>query len=275
MTWYPKEIDISPTTKLTETELARIDGITEGTVAVSKAIVPTTGKHIDTIAIADGGLCLGAAGGTAVTSNAAELNLLDTAAAGVVKAGIAVIAGASKNVDELGLPVGGLKIGAAGAEVAITPSAAELNALASSGITNADLIKLHAVTAAASALNNAQSFFDHVVTAAEVKACNHVVVPAIAGKQFFPTFAAMVATGDVTTSTVITLKESTSGGVVLSHVAADMTSGTWAGPTGGAAVTTRLNTALTVGEGIIIADTAANSLTVTTAIRVIVAGYYV
>ena len=63
MTWYPKEIDISPTTKLTETELARIDGITEGTVAVSKAIVPTTGKHIDTIAIADGGLCLGAAGG--------------------------------------------------------------------------------------------------------------------------------------------------------------------------------------------------------------------
>jgi len=138
--------------------------------------------------------------------------------------------------------------------VTVTASAAELNLL--------------------DGISAVSSFFDHTVTTAEVKA-GHVVVPAITGKQFFPTFAAMVATGDVTTATVISLVESTTAGVVLSHVAADMTDGTWVGPTGGTVVTTKLNTALTVSEGIKIVDTAANSLTVTTAIRVIVAGYYI
>ena len=212
-----------------------------------------------------------------ITASAAEINYLDKAAAvGVAEASKAAVLGASKNLDVLGLPVGGLKLGTAGAEVAVTASAAEINALTSSGISNADLVKLHAITASAAAINALvfPLFFDHLVTVTEVKA-GHVVVPGIALKQFFPTFAAMVATGSVTTSTIISLEESTSAGVVLSHVAADMTSGVWAGPTGGTVVSTLLNTALTVGEGIKIVDTAANSLTVTTAIRVIVAGYYI
>jgi len=137
-------------------------------------------------------------------------------------------------------------------------------------LTAAEMNTLHAL-----GLSGTGGFFDHTVTAAEVKACNHIVVPAITGKQFFPIFAAMQAAGSVTTSTVITLREQTSHGVVLSHIAADMTDTTWVGPTGGTPVITLLNTALTVSEGIEIADTAANSLTVTTAIRVIVAGYYI
>lgn len=65
-----------------------------------------------------------------ITASAAELNLLDTSVAGTAVASKAAVLGASKNLDILGLPVGGLKIGAAGAEVAITPTAAEINALA-------------------------------------------------------------------------------------------------------------------------------------------------
>jgi hypothetical protein len=145
--------------------------------------------------------------------------------------------------------------------------------LASAGtlitLTAAEMNILHAL-----GLSGTGGFFDHVVTVAEVKA-GHVVVPLITGKQFFPTFAAMVAAGAVTTATHIKLLESTSNGVVLSHVAADMGDGVWVGPTGGTVVTTLLNTALTVSEGIKIVDVVANSLTVTTAIRVIVAGYYI
>jgi hypothetical protein len=140
------------------------------------------------------------------------------------------------------------------------------------------------VTATAAELNlldgigAVASIFDHTFTTAEIKAQNGVsnlLVPAIAGKQFFPVYAAMCAAGSVTTSTTIRLVESTSAGVVLSHIAADMTDGVWVGPTGGTVVITKLNSALTISEGITIIDAAANSLTVTTAIRAIVAGYYI
>lgn len=46
---------------------------------------------------------------------------------GVATANAPVTLGASKNLDVLGLPGSGLKIGVAGAEVVVTPSAAELN----------------------------------------------------------------------------------------------------------------------------------------------------
>lgn len=63
------------------TELGFIDGVTAGTVAADKAVVATTNKHIDTIAISDGGLKLGSGAGTAVTATAAELNILDNCTA--------------------------------------------------------------------------------------------------------------------------------------------------------------------------------------------------
>lgn len=52
--------------------------------------------------------------------------------AGVARASRAAVLGAYKNLDVLGLPVGGLKIGAAGSEVVVTATAAEINKLTDS-----------------------------------------------------------------------------------------------------------------------------------------------
>jgi hypothetical protein len=64
---------------LSAAELGFLNGATAGTVVASKAVVVGADKNIDTIAIADGGLKLGAGAGTAVTATAAELNKLDGA----------------------------------------------------------------------------------------------------------------------------------------------------------------------------------------------------
>lgn len=120
--------------------------------------------------------------------------------------------------------------------------------------------------------------YDQTFTTAVIKAQNHttnLLVPKITGKQFYCTFAAMCAAGSVTTATTIRLVETSAAGVVLSHVAADMTDGTWVGPTGGTVVVTNMNTALPSGAGIEIVDVTANTLTVTTAIRAVVFGYYI
>jgi len=78
------------TTTASTAELNLIDGSVAGTAVASKALVLGANKNVDTLAIADSGLKLGAGAGTAVTATAAELNL----AAGVT-AGTAI---ASKNV---------------------------------------------------------------------------------------------------------------------------------------------------------------------------------
>jgi len=67
-----------PTTSSTA-ELDFNDGSLAGTAVASKTLVLGANKNIDTIVIADGGLKLGAGAGTAVTSTAAELNILDNA----------------------------------------------------------------------------------------------------------------------------------------------------------------------------------------------------
>ena len=86
--------------------------------------------------------------GTAVTAAAAEINLIDGSIAGTAVASKAAVLGASKNLDILGLPVGGLKIGAAGAEVAITSDAAEINILDGVTATAAELNFVDGVTSA-------------------------------------------------------------------------------------------------------------------------------
>ena len=70
-----------------------------------------------------------------MTASAAEVNLIDGSIAGTSVASKALVLGASKNTDILGLPVGGLKIGVAGAEVVITADATELNYI--DGVTSA------------------------------------------------------------------------------------------------------------------------------------------
>lgn len=76
--------EIAALSGLDSGELAVLNGVTAGTVLAGKAVVTTTNKHIDALVISDGGLALGAGAGTAITSTAAELNLLDTAVAGSV-----------------------------------------------------------------------------------------------------------------------------------------------------------------------------------------------
>jgi hypothetical protein len=154
---------------------------------------------------------------------------------------------------------------------AITATAAEINTLASSGVTNADLIKLHAITATAATLNSVPSYFDVTLTTTQVNAGTSFVVPAVTGKQFYPVFAAMSCTGTPSVASVLSLIQDPSG-VVLSHVVADLATTLWAGPTGGTVVTTLLNTALTVSKGILATST--GTLTTTTAVRYIVCGYY-
>lgn len=61
----------------TATELNFLNTSVAGTAVASKALVLGSNKNIDTLSIVDGGLKLGAGAGTAVTSTAAELNLLD------------------------------------------------------------------------------------------------------------------------------------------------------------------------------------------------------
>lgn len=68
-------------TGLSAAELAVLDGVVAGTVLAGKAVIATTDKHIDTLAISDGGLKLGAGAGTAISATAAEINTLDDSAA--------------------------------------------------------------------------------------------------------------------------------------------------------------------------------------------------
>lgn len=82
-------------------ELNRLDGVTAGTVSASKAVVVGADKNIDTIAIAEGGLKIGAGAGTAVSASAAELNFNDGAVAGTAVASKTAVLGASKDLDVL------------------------------------------------------------------------------------------------------------------------------------------------------------------------------
>jgi len=172
-------------------EVAYLDGVTAGTVTAGKAVVTTTSKHIDALVISDGGLALGAGAGTAITSTAAELNILDgatlavaelnildgvtstaaelnildgvtaTAAeinlidgsiAGTAVASKALALGADKNVDVLAVADGGLALGA-GAGTAITSTAAELNILDGVTSTAAELNALDGITSDVNELN--------------------------------------------------------------------------------------------------------------------------
>lgn len=95
----------------------------------SGGIVEVDGKDISTELKALSDLDAELALLEGMTATAAEVNLIDGSIAGISVAGKALALGANKNTDILGLPVGGLKIGAAGAEVVVTPNAAQINSL--------------------------------------------------------------------------------------------------------------------------------------------------
>jgi hypothetical protein len=109
-------------------EINVLDGVVAGTATASKVAVLGANKNLDTLAIADNGLKLGAGAGTAVTATAAELNKTAGVTAGTVAASKAVVVGADKNIDTLAIADGGLKLGS-GAGTAVSAKAAELNML--------------------------------------------------------------------------------------------------------------------------------------------------
>ena len=97
---------------------------------------------------ADEGVLLYSDGIRWITQNLAdEISELYGITPGIVEASKAVVVDANKHQDVCLLPVSGLGIGATGAEVAVTASAAELNALTGATATAAEINRLAGVTA--------------------------------------------------------------------------------------------------------------------------------
>ena len=137
------------------------------TVANTSGNVVTTGT-LSAGATTVSGLTIGS---TAVTSTAAEINLLDTSAAGTIVNSKALIYGDGGEVNATKLQVGGVDITSTPAELnlldgvtglvkadftklaAVTATAAQVNFLADGDLEAADLTKLAAVTSTATELN--------------------------------------------------------------------------------------------------------------------------
>ncbi len=132
-------------------ELNFLDTSVAGTAVASKALVLGADKNIDTLAIADGGLKLGAGAGTAVTATAAQLNRTAVTTAGTAEASKVAVLGANKNLDTLVVADGGLYLGA-GAGTQVNATAAELNTLDNSANTQA-ITEAVAITLSASQVN--------------------------------------------------------------------------------------------------------------------------
>ena len=105
-------------------ELNVLDGVTAGTAAASKGVVLDSEKHIDEVNTTK--LSLGASGAAVeVTATAAELNTVADVTPGTAAASKAVVLNSAKHVDEVNTTK--LSIGASGAAVEVTATAAELN----------------------------------------------------------------------------------------------------------------------------------------------------
>lgn len=118
----------------------------EGSMGISKI---ATGEELTiqsggTLAVESGGTLDIESGGvlsiasTAITATAAELNKNHTITAGVASASKVALLGAYKNLDMLAIADGGLALGT-NAGTAITATAAELNKLAGSTVSAAEL----------------------------------------------------------------------------------------------------------------------------------------
>ena len=106
-------------------DVPAVKGVTEA----SKLLAVGADKHIDTFAITEGGLKIGAGAGTAMTASAAELNFNDGPSVGVAMASKTAVLGTDKNLDELHLAK--LFLGA-GAGTEMTSTAAQLNSIPAS-----------------------------------------------------------------------------------------------------------------------------------------------
>lgn len=115
------------------------------------------------------------------------------------------------------------------------------------------------------------------VTAAQITA-GVIVVPPVTGKQFVCTYNYKRGQGGTCSGpTTIDFQESTTNGVITSHVSADLTATTWRKSVAGdgTVVTTNLRIPLTVSEGVKIIATGGSANTAMTTMDYIIEGYYV
>jgi hypothetical protein len=250
---------------LTAAELDMLDGVTPGTTAAGKVV--TTAAVTNKVAAVD--ITDLKVGGTSVTATAAQLNRTAVTTAGTAEASKVAVLGASKNLDELGLPVSGLKIGAAGAEVAVTASAAQIN-------------KLTTLTSSAAQVDAAVAGTPLVYRtshlAAAVTAGTGVAVPAVAGQRFHIMSILMRATGgNVSGPATVGVKED-GGAIFLSHVIADLTSGVWHDLVTGTAVVTGMTsggTTAVANKGMLVYCAGGDATYATaTGLDIVVCGFY-
>jgi L-ascorbate metabolism protein UlaG (beta-lactamase superfamily) len=162
-----------------------------------------------------------------------------------------------QNVDVKGV----LKVGG----VQITASAAEIN----------KLDNLAASTAEIDRAVDEIMVFRKTLTVAQVNAGTTAVVPGVAGKSFVVLDVRMRSTGNAAGATLVRVVEETSAAVVLSHVVADLTDGTWNGYVGGTpAETVKTAGGLIVAGKALLVDKTGDALSGTTAFDVVVVGYY-
>jgi len=90
------ELNILDGVTATYGELNWLVCVTPGTATASRALVLGADKNVDTLAIAQNGLCIGSGAGTAVTATAAELNILDGVTATATE--LNYIAGVTSNI---------------------------------------------------------------------------------------------------------------------------------------------------------------------------------
>tara|TARA_R100001460_G_scaffold20189_2_gene41915 strand:+ start:145 stop:1332 length:1188 start_codon:yes stop_codon:yes gene_type:complete len=200
-------------TGVSDTELDVLDGVTAGTITASKAVVADSNKDVSSFrnvtltgeldaatldisgdADIDGtleadGLSIN---GTAVTSTAAELNILDGVTA--TAAELNILDGVTSTAAELNILDG------------VTATATELNILDGVTSTTAELNILDGVTATTAELNHVDGVTSAIQTQIDTKA-------AIAG----PTFTGTLAAPTINASTALQI-----GGVAITSTAAEL-----------------------------------------------------
>jgi len=214
----------------------------------------------------------------AATPNATELALLTGAGTGGTPVASKVqVADVNQNIGAV--KATSLAIGATGAEVAVTATPAELNALAGAGISAAEAVQLGLITATAAQIDAAVAGTPLVyrtnVTTAQVNAGVTAVVPAVAGKRFQVLSIAMRSNGNVGTATTVGVQED-GGAIFLSHVQADLTNGVWHNLVTGTPVVTGMTSGgmTAVANKALLAYCAGGVLDTATSIDYIVVGYY-
>jgi hypothetical protein len=121
---------------------------------------------------------------------------------------------------------------------------------------------------------NSVGVWDKTITLAEANA-GAVIVPNQTGYQFVPTAVMWKCTGSASGPTTLHVYDTSSAAlVVMSHVTADCTDGVYVWEYGGTVVTTCLRSPRVSGYGVSFGVAGGSALSVTTAIRVVVSGFY-